>query len=66
MSIPMTKTVTTPYDGAEHLHTSEEMAVYPEACREESEGDAALIAKALDNITRARSMSQPARDANLQ
>lgn len=61
----MVKTVTTPYDVAEHLHTPEEMAAYLEVWVEESEGDAALIARALENINRAKSMSQLARDANL-
>ena len=37
----MTKTVTSPYDVAEHLRTPEEMAAYLEACMEEADGDAA-------------------------
>ncbi len=65
MSIPMTKTVTTPYDVAEHLHTPEEMAAYLEAGVEESAGDAAFIARALGNITRAKDMFQLAHDTNL-
>ena len=32
----MKKTVTTPYDVAEHLRTPEEMAAYLEACMEEA------------------------------
>ena len=43
----MTRTVTSPYDVAEHLRTPEEMAAYLEACMEEADGDAAFIAKAL-------------------
>ena len=43
----MNKTSTTRYDVAEHLRTPEEMAAYLEACFEESNGDAAFIAKAL-------------------
>ena len=34
----MTKTVTTPYDVAEHLRTLEEMAAYLDACLEEADG----------------------------
>ena len=56
----MTKTVTSPYDVAEHLRTPEEMASYLEACIEEADGDAAFIAKALGDIARARGMSQVA------
>lgn len=59
------KTVTTKYDVAEHLRTPEEMAAYLEACIEESNGDAAFIAKALGDIARAKGMSQVARDAGL-
>ena len=61
----MTKTLTSPYDVAEHLRTPEEMAAYLEACIEEANGDAAFIAKALGDIARARGMSQVARDAGL-
>lgn len=61
----MTKTVTSRYDVAEHLRTPEEMAAYLEACLEEADGDAALIAKALGDIARAKGMSQVARDAGL-
>ena len=46
----MTKTITTQYDVAEHLRTQEEMAAYLEASIEESNGDAAFIAKALGDI----------------
>ena len=61
----MTKTITTPYDVAEHLRTPEEMATYLEACLEEADGDAAFVAKALGDIARAKGMSQVARDAGL-
>ena len=61
----MTKTVTSPYDVAEHLRTPEEMAAYLEACMEEADGDAAFIAKALGDIARAKGMSQVACDAGL-
>jgi probable addiction module antidote protein len=61
----MAKTVTTRYDVAEHLRTPEDMAAYLEACMEEAHGDAAFVARALGNITRAKGMSQVARDAGL-
>ena len=61
----MAKTLTTPYDTAEYLKTDEDMALYLEACFEEAGDDAALIAKALGNIARARGMSQLARDTGL-
>jgi len=61
----MTRTVTSPYDIAEHLRTPEEMAAYLEACMEEADGDAAFIAKALGDIARAKGMSQVACDAGL-
>jgi len=60
-----TRTKTTKYDVAEHLRTPEEMAAYLEACLEETNGDVALIAKALGDIARAKGMSQVARDAGL-
>ena len=61
----MTKTLTSPYDVAEHLRTPEEMAAYLDACLEEADGDAAFIAKALGDIARAKGMSQVAQDAGL-
>lgn len=61
----MPKTLTTPYDTAEYLKTDEDMAQYLEACFEEAGDDAALIAKALGNIARARGMTQLARDTGL-
>lgn len=39
--------MTAPYDVAEFLETSEEMAAYLDACIEAADGDAAFIAKAL-------------------
>ena len=58
-------TKTAPYDVAEFLETPEEMAAYLEACIEESEGNAAFIAKALGDIARAKGMTQVARDTGL-
>jgi probable addiction module antidote protein len=61
----MKRTITTRYDVAEHLRTSEDMAAYLEACFEEANGDATFIAKALGDIARAKGMAQVARDAGL-
>ena len=61
----MNRTVTSPYDVAEHLRTAEEMAAYLEACIEEADGDAAFIAKALGDIARTKGMAQVACDAGL-
>jgi probable addiction module antidote protein len=61
----MNKTITTPYDVAEHLRTPEEMAAYLEASIEEANGDAAFIAKALGDIARAKGMTQVAHDSVL-
>ena len=58
----MSKTMTTPYDVADHLRTPEEMAAYLDVCLEEADGDAAFIAKALGDIARAKGMSQVAQD----
>jgi probable addiction module antidote protein len=59
------ETKTAPYDVAEFLESPEEMAAYLEACIQESDGDAAFIAKALGDIARAKGMSQIAREAGL-
>jgi probable addiction module antidote protein len=61
----MTKLNTHEYDVAERLRTPEEMALYLDACIEESDGDAAFIAKALGDIARAKDMTQVAKDAGL-
>jgi probable addiction module antidote protein len=61
----MRKTRTTRYDVAEHLRTPEEMAAYLESALEESNGDAAMVAKAIGDIARARGMSQVAKDSGL-
>ncbi|MEN6489166.1 MAG: addiction module antidote protein [Smithella sp.] len=61
----MAKTVTKKYDVSEHLRTPQEMAAYLEICIEESNDNAAFIAKALGDIAKAKGMSQVARDAGL-
>lgn len=60
-----TKTKTVPYDVAEQLRTSEDMAAYLDAWLTEAPNDAPGIARALGDIARARGMSQVARDAGL-
>lgn len=59
----MPKTITTPWDPADHLKTEEDMVAYLEAALEE--GDPALVAAALGDIARAKGMTQVARDAGL-
>ena len=59
----MTKTLTVPWDPAEHLQSDEDMAAYLEAALEE--GDAAVVAAALGDIARAKGMTQLARDTGL-
>lgn len=59
----MSKTITIPWDPADHLKTEDDMAAYLEAALEV--GDPALIAAALGDIARAKGMSQVAREAGL-
>ena len=59
----MGKTVTTPWDPADHLETEEDMAAYLEAALEE--GDPVLVAAALGDIAREKGMSHVAREAGL-
>jgi probable addiction module antidote protein len=60
-----TKTKTTPYDVTDYLNTPEECAAYLDACIEESDGDAAFIARALGDIARAQGMTRVAQQAGL-
>ena len=53
------------WDSAEHLKTEEDMQAYLQVCIEESKGDAAVIAKALGNIAKAKGMAQLSRDTGL-
>ena len=59
----MAKTRTRPWDAAEHLETSEDMAAYLEAALDE--GDPSLIAAALGDIARAKGMTAIARETGL-
>ena len=56
---------TAPCDVAEFLETPEEMAAYLEDCIQESDEDAAFIAKALGDIAPAKGMPQVARESGL-
>jgi probable addiction module antidote protein len=53
------------WDSAEHLKTEQDMQDYLQACIEESNNDAAFIAKALGNIARAKGMAQLSKDTGL-
>lgn len=53
------------YDAAEYLKTEEDIAAYLEAVIEEAGDDVSLIAIALGNIARARSMTQLAEAAGM-
>lgn len=55
----------TRFDAAEFLKTPEEMAASLDACFEEDAGDGVLIRAALNDIARAKGMTQIARDAGL-
>jgi probable addiction module antidote protein len=59
----MRKTKTRPYDAAEYLETTEDMAAYLEAALED--GDPTAVVKALGTIARARGMTQISRDTGL-
>lgn len=61
----MARTKLKKWDGAAHLRSEEDMALYLEACLEEAGDDAAFVAKALGTIARAKGMSQLARDTGL-
>lgn len=53
------------WDSAEHLKTEQDMQDYLQACIDESNNDAAFIAKALGNIARAKGMAQLSKDTGL-
>ncbi len=61
----VTRAKTSPYDVAEHLRTSEEMAAYLDAWLEDAPDDVSGIARALGDIARAKGMSQVAKDSGL-
>ena len=54
-----------PFDAADYLQSDEDCALYLQACIEQAPDDAALFAKALGDIARARGMMQLARDTGM-
>jgi probable addiction module antidote protein len=59
------KTITTPYDVAEHLRTPKERAAYLQAMIEEFEGDPRHIMEALGDIARSEGMTHVARESGV-
>lgn len=55
----------TRWDAADYLDTEEDMALYLDACLDEDPGDGSLVRAALNDIARARGMTQLARDTGL-
>ncbi|HMN11219.1 MAG TPA: putative addiction module antidote protein [Bellilinea sp.] len=55
----------TRWDAVDHLKTEEDMALYLDACLDEDSGDGTLVRAALNDVARARGMSQLARDTGL-
>lgn len=53
------------FDAAEYLQSDEDCAAYLQACLEQTPDDAAVFAKALGDIARARGMMQLAKDTGL-
>jgi probable addiction module antidote protein len=55
----------TRWDPVDHLKTDEDMALYLDACLEEDAGDGLVVRAALNDVARARGMSQLARDTGI-
>jgi len=55
----------TRWDAADYLDTEEDMALYLDACLDEDMGDGSLVRAALNDIAKARGMTQLARDTGL-
>jgi probable addiction module antidote protein len=53
------------WDPVDELKTEEDMALYLDACLVDDPGDGSLIRAALNDISRARGMSQLARDTGM-
>lgn len=53
------------FDTAEYLQSDEDCAAYLQACLEQAPDDAAVFARALGDIARARGMMQLAKDTGL-
>ncbi len=54
-----------PFEAADYLQSDEDCAHYLQACMDQAPKDAALFAKAVGDIARARGMVQLARDTGL-
>lgn len=59
------RTPVTRFDAAGYLKTPQDMVAYLDACFEKDAGDGVLIRAALNDIARARGMTQVARDTGL-
>ncbi len=59
------RTPVTRFDAADYLKPPQDMVAYLDACFEEDAGDGVLIRAALNDIARARGMTQIARDTGL-
>ena len=55
----------TRWDAVDYLESEEDMALYPDACLDEDHGYGSLVRAALNDIARARGMTQLARDTGL-
>ena len=55
----------TRWDPVDHLESEEDMAMYLDACLDEDPGDGSLVRAALNDIARAKGMSQLARDSGI-
>ena len=55
----------TRWDAVDYLKTEEDMALYLDACLDEDLGDGSLIRAAINDVARARGMSQLARDSGI-
>ena len=54
-----------PFDAADYLQSDEDCAHYLQACIDEAPDNAALFAKAVGDVARARGMMQLARDTGI-
>ena len=55
----------TRFDPVDHLQSSEDMAMYLDACLEEDPGDGSVVRAALNDIARAQGMTQLARETGI-
>ena len=55
----------TKWDAADYINTEEDARLYLQACAEEDPGDGSLIRAALNDIARARNMTQLAQAAGM-